>query len=119
MVTRVKLQFGYDDSLDVFGIHGAGGTLGVLLTGVFATNAVNKNFRDPSGRLLPIGLIDGNAGQVINQLVGCGVAWAVTLVGTFLVLKLCDMVIGLRVERETEIIGLDLATHGEEAYQQD
>src|SRR3954465_13951445 len=66
MVTTVKNRFGYDDSLDAFGVHGAGGTLGALLTGVFATNAVNDALKDSSGKPLPLGWIDGNAGQLFN-----------------------------------------------------
>jgi Amt family ammonium transporter len=60
MVAKVKSRFGYDDSLDAFGVHGMGGTLGALLTGIFATNAVNDGFKDNSGRLLPLGLVDGH-----------------------------------------------------------
>jgi Amt family ammonium transporter len=68
MVTVVKKRFGYDDALDAFGVHGAGGTLGALLTGIFATNAVNDSFKDSAGHLLPLGLVDGHGGQIGNQL---------------------------------------------------
>ena len=68
MVTAVKNKFKYDDTLDAFGVHGAGGTIGALLTGVFATNAVNDGLKDASGKLMPLGMVDGNAGQVLNQL---------------------------------------------------
>ena len=70
MVTAVKQRFGYDDSLDAFGVHGAGGTLGALLTGVFATSAVNSALKDASGQPAALGLVDGNAGQILNQVVG-------------------------------------------------
>jgi ammonium transporter, Amt family len=116
MVTAVKARFGYDDSLDAFGVHGAGGTLGAILTGVFATNAVNNALKDSSGAPLPLGLVDGNAGQIINQLIGTGIAWGLAIVGTLIILKICDVVIGLRVTPEQESEGLDLALHGEEGY---
>ena len=67
MVAKVKSKFGYDDSLDAFGVHGAGGTLGAILTGVFATNAVNDALKNAAGKPLPLGLVDGNAGQIGNQ----------------------------------------------------
>src|SRR5258706_12148876 len=70
MVTAVKSKFKYDDSLDAFGVHGAGGTIGAILTGVFATNAVNDGLKDAGGKLLPLGMVDGNSGQVLNQLGG-------------------------------------------------
>ena len=116
MVTAVKSKFGYDDSLDAFGVHGAGGTLGALLTGVFATRAVNDGLKDSAGRPLPLGLIDGNASQVMNQLAGIAVAWGLAIVGTLVILKICDMLIGLRVHEDHEIQGLDLSMHGEEGY---
>ena len=116
MVTAVKQRFGYDDSLDAFGVHGAGGTLGALLTGVFATNAVNSALKDASGRPAALGLVDGNAGQVLNQVIGIAIAWALAIVGTLVILKICDAVLGLRVAADHEIQGLDLSLHGEEAY---
>ncbi len=116
MVTLVKRKFGYDDSLDAFGVHGAGGTLGALLTGVFATSAINDGLKDASGKALPLGWVDGNAGQVLNQAVGCAIAWGLAIVGTFIILKICDAVTGLRVEKDQEIEGLDLSQHGEEGY---
>ena len=116
MVATVKQKFGYDDSLDAFGVHGIGGTLGALLTGVFATNAVNDSFRDATGRVLPLGLVDGHASQVFNQAVGCLVAWGLAAVGTVVILKVCDLLIGVRVAKEEEIQGLDVSLHGEEGY---
>jgi Amt family ammonium transporter len=115
-VTEVKKLFGYDDSLDVFGVHGTGGTVGALLTGVFATSAVNPIFKGASGEPLPVGLIDGNGSQVLNQLAAVAVTVAVALAGSLLILKLVDLVIGLRVSETEERAGLDAALHGEEAY---
>jgi Amt family ammonium transporter len=116
MVTLVKRKFGYDDSLDAFGVHGAGGTVGALLTGVFATSAINDGLKDASGKALPLGWVDGNAGQVLNQAVGCAIAWALAIAGTFVILKICDAVTGLRVEKDQELGGLDVSQHGEEGY---
>jgi len=116
MVTLVKQKFGYDDSLDAFGVHGAGGTLGAILTGVFATNLINDGYKDSTGKLLPLGWVDGNPGQVMNQLIGTAIAWVLAIVGTLIILKVCDAVTGLRVDKEAEIEGLDLSQHGEEGY---
>jgi Amt family ammonium transporter len=116
MVTAVKSKFGYDDTLDAFGVHGAGGTLGALLTGVFATNAINDALKDASGKPLPLGLVDGNAGQVLNQAAGVAIAWILAIVGSLIILKIVDLVVGLRVTPEQEVGGLDLALHGEEGY---
>jgi Amt family ammonium transporter len=116
MVAGVKQKFGYDDSLDAFGVHGAGGTLGAILTGVFATNAVNDVLKDAAGKPAALGLINGNAGQVANQAIGVAVAWTLAIAGTLIILKVCDLTIGLRVETDDEIQGLDLSIHGEEGY---
>jgi ammonium transporter, Amt family len=116
MVTLVKHKFGYDDSLDAFGVHGAGGTLGAILTGVFATSAINDSFKDSAGKTLALGWVDGNAGQVLNQAIGTVVAWGLAIVATLIILKICDAVIGLRVDEQQEIDGLDLSMHGEEGY---
>ena len=116
MVTKVKAVFGYDDSLDAFGVHGAGGTLGAILTGVFATNVINDGLKDAAGKVLPLGLVDGNGQQVINQLIGSAIAWVLAIVGTLIILKVCDMAIGLRVDKDQENEGLDLSMHGEEGY---
>ena len=114
MVTTVKTKFGYDDSLDAFGVHGAGGTLGAILTGVFATNAIND--APINNKVIPLGLVDGNAAQIGNQAIGVAIAVGLAVVGTFLILKVCDAVIGLRVAAEDEEQGLDLSQHGEEGY---
>jgi Amt family ammonium transporter len=111
MVARVKAMFGYDDALDAFGVHGIGGTLGAILTGVFATKEVN----DLRGGM-PMGWVDGNAGQVMNQIIASAIAWGLGIVGTLVILKICDVVIGVRVETHAEVAGLDLSQHGEEGY---
>jgi len=116
MVAKVKAAFGYDDSLDAFGVHGAGGTIGALLTGVFAASVVNPVFKDSAGNPTAVGLIEGNAHQVLNQLVGVVIAWGLAIVGTLVILKVVDIVIGLRVAPEHEVQGLDLSQHGEEGY---
>ena len=116
MVATVKQKFGYDDALDAFGVHGAGGTLGALLTGVFATSAVNEALKDAAGKTMPLGLVDGNAMQIVNQAIGCAIAWGLAIVGTLVILKICDLTVGVRVKREDEIQGLDVSMHGEEGY---
>ena len=113
MVFQVKSRFGYDDSLDAFGVHGAGGTLGALLTGVFATYLINPVF----GKGVPTGGIDGHWGQILNQLTGVGVAWGISIVGTLILLFVVDKIMGLRVAPEQESAGLDLSQHGEEGYE--
>ena len=117
MVFEVKSRLGYDDSLDAFGVHGAGGTLGALLTGLFATSAINAAFgKDAHGNPVPTGAIDGHWGQLGSQAAGVGIAWSISIVGTLVLLFLVDKVIGLRVSPEEESAGLDLSQHGEEGY---
>ena len=117
MCSAFKNKFGYDDSLDAFGVHGAGGTLGSLMTGVFATNLVNTGWlKDSAGKLQPMGLVDGNAGQVLNQAICFGSTWLLALVGTIILLKVTDMLVGLRMTPDDETAGLDLSQHGEEGY---
>jgi Amt family ammonium transporter len=116
MVAVVKTKLGYDDSLDAFGVHGVGGTLGAVLTGIFATNSVNNALKDSSGNPLPLGLVDGNGQQVINQIIGSAIAIALAVVGTLVILKICDLVFGVRADAREEQLGLDLSMHGEEAY---
>jgi Amt family ammonium transporter len=116
MVAYVKRRFRYDDALDAFGVHGMGGTLGALLTGIFATNAVNDGFKDSAGKVLPLGWVDGHASQVLNQAIGCAISWGLAIVGTLVILKIVDAVVGVRVPKEQEIEGLDLSLHGEEGY---
>jgi len=112
MVVKVKTLFGYDDSLDAFGVHGAGGTIGALLTGIFAKSFINPIF----GAGKPTGLLEGNAHQLLNQLTGVSIAWGLSIVGTVIILFIVDKVIGLRVSAEDEETGLDLSQHGEEGY---
>jgi ammonium transporter, Amt family len=116
MVTEVKKRVGYDDSLDAFGVHGAGGTVGAILTGVFATSAVNAIFKDGAGNPLPVGLIDGNGKQIVNQLIAIGITVVLSVVATFVILKFVDLIVGVRVSGEDELRGLDLSQHSEEAY---
>jgi Amt family ammonium transporter len=117
MVTRVKNWFHYDDSLDSFGVHGAGGTLGALLTGVFASAVINPVFgKDAQGHPLATGALDGNLHQLLNQLIGVAIAWTLSISGTLVLLFLVDKTIGLRISAEEEAIGLDLSQHGEEGY---
>ncbi len=115
MVTRIKHKFGYDDALDAFGVHGAGGTLGAILTGVFATSAINDGLK-VAGKVQPLGLVDGNGGQVLNQLLGVAIAWVLAIVGTLVILKIVDVTVGLRATPEQESDGLDLSMHNEEGY---
>jgi Amt family ammonium transporter len=119
MVAHVKARFGYDDSLDAFGVHGAGGTIGALLTGVFASSIVNPIFKDSSGRVLASGALEGNAHQVVNQAIGVAIAAALAVAGTLVILKIVDVVVGLRVPEDHEIQGLDVTQHGEEGYSWD
>ena len=116
MVVKVKHHFGYDDSLDAFGVHGAGGTLGALLTGVFASSTINPIFKDAQGHALPVGWIEGNWRQMLHQLGGVAIAWTISIVGTLILLKIVDALIGLRVDPSEETAGLDVSLHGEEGY---
>ena len=116
MATAVKHMFGYDDSLDAFGVHGAGGTLGAILTGVFATSAVNDGLKDAAGKVLPLGLVDGKASQIGNQAIGVAISWVIAIVGTLIALKIADLLCGARVNPDAEREGLDLTQHGEEGY---
>jgi Amt family ammonium transporter len=116
MVVEVKKLFGYDDTLDVFGIHGVGGAIGAVATGILATSVINPIFKDGYGSPLPVGLIEGNASQLLNQVIGILLAAALGAVGTYVILKVVDLVIGLRVTETDEIAGLDASQHGEIAY---
>ena len=77
---------------------------------------MNNALKDASGNPAALGLVDGNGVQVVNQIIGCAVAWVLAIAGTLVVLKICDAVTGVRVSTEHEIEGLDLSMHGEEAY---
>jgi Amt family ammonium transporter len=102
-----KAKLGYDDSLDTFGVHGVGGTVGALLTGIFASAAIQAG---------KTGLLEGNAHQLWVQAVGVAAVVAYSIVVSFVLLRVLDAVMGLRVSRDDEIMGLDLSQHGEEAY---
>ncbi len=108
--TKLKLALGYDDSLDVFGVHGVGGALGTLLAGVFATAAISATADLPAGNP---GLIEGNPGQVLIQLYAIAATIAWSGLGTFVILKLVGLATPLRVGKMSEIEGLDVAQHGE------
>jgi Amt family ammonium transporter len=101
--TGLKHFFGYDDALDAFGVHAVGGATGAILTGVFAVAAYGGT----------AGLIEGNPGQVLTQLIGVATVFVYDVVVTLIILKVVDMVIGLRVSEDVEREGLDLALHGE------
>jgi Amt family ammonium transporter len=108
--SKIKAAFRYDDALDAFGVHGVGGTLGAILTGVFATRAC---WNIAEGQ--PLGLIEG--GSVIKgQIVAVLVTWVLSIVATFIILKIVDVVVGLRVSQVEEIQGLDVTQHEEEGY---
>jgi Amt family ammonium transporter len=110
--TGLKQRLGYDDSLDVFGVHGVGGTLGTVLTGVFAAAAVSAT-PDAAGTA---GLLEGNARQLWIQCVGAGVTIAWSAAATFVILKLVGLVVPLRVSDEDERVGLDVRMHGESIH---
>jgi Amt family ammonium transporter len=118
-VTELKKKLGYDDALDAFGVHGVGGLTGAILTGVFANSAINTVFKDGNGAALPSGLLEGNPKQVLNQLLASLVAIALGVVGSFVLLKIVDLTVGVRVNGEDETTGLDLSQHGEEGYNLD
>jgi Amt family ammonium transporter len=102
-VAWLKPRLGYDDSLDVFGVHAVGGIVGAVLTGVFAVEAIGGK----------TGLLEGNGGQVVTQIYGIAATIVWTAVASFVILKVIDLVIGLRPSREAEIEGLDINLHGE------
>ena len=106
--TLLRSRLKVDDALDVFAVHGVGGVFGAVATGIFATTAINA---------YP-GLIDGNPQQVLIQLAAVAATAAYAIVATFIILKVVDLVLGIRVNSADEEMGLDLAVHGEVAYQQ-
>jgi Amt family ammonium transporter len=113
MCTAVKQRLRYDDTLDVFGVHGVGGILGTLLAGVFATRAITASDGDPGVS----GLLEGDAHQFVTQAIGVGVTTVWCAVGTYVVLKFVDVLIPLRAESDEEREGLDIALHGEALHQ--
>jgi Amt family ammonium transporter len=112
--TKLKSTFGYDDSLDAFGVHGVGGTLGAILTGVFATVQCADPALISEGQ--PLGLIDGASRVLVGQLVATAITWVFAAAVTFVLLKILDATMGLRVTQKQEFEGLDLSQHGEEGY---
>ncbi len=116
MVTIVKIKLGYDDSLDAFGVHGVGGFLGCLLTGVFATNRINSGLKLPNGALAPLGWVDGNAAQVMNQGIGAIIGIAFAVIGTVIALKVTGLLTTIRMDAQEETQGMDVSLHGEEGY---
>ncbi len=107
-VVSLKSRFGYDDSLDVIGVHGVGGTFGALATGLFASVAINAGGAN--------GLLYGNPKQLIVQLIAVLVTITYGFLATFIIVKAIDVVMGLRVTQEEEVMGLDITQHGEEGY---
>jgi ammonium transporter, Amt family len=103
-----KGRFGYDDSLDVVGIHGVGGVFGILATGLFASKAINSSGAD--------GMFFGHGAQLGIQAVTVAAVALFSLIGTWLILKVMDASVGLRVAPEDESTGLDLSQHNERAY---
>jgi Amt family ammonium transporter len=108
MAINLKSKLGYDDSLDVVGVHGVGGTLGALATGLFASKAINPAGND--------GLFFGNPALLGSQVLSVLVAWVYSFVVTWIILKILDRTMGLRVSDEHELNGLDLSQHGEAGY---
>ncbi len=106
--TLLRARVKVDDALDVFAVHGVGGAFGAVATGIFATSAIQEAYS---------GLIDGNAGQVVTQLLAVGATIAYAVVATFVIIKVVDAILGIRVPSVQEEAGLDMAVHGEAAYQ--
>jgi Amt family ammonium transporter len=110
--TSLKHALKYDDSLDAFGVHGMGGTLGAILTGVFAVYAINGPAAYADGKL---GLLEGGT-ALKAQLIATGLTWVLAAVGSFVLLKITDVATGLRVAEADEYDGLDISQHGERGY---
>ncbi|MEA2548275.1 MAG: ammonium transporter, Amt family [Chloroflexota bacterium] len=106
--TLLRERLKIDDALDVFAVHGVGGVFGAVATGVLATGAVQTAYK---------GLIDGNAGQVGIQLIAVGAVIAYAVIATFVIIKVVDAILGIRISARDEELGIDLSTHGEVAYQ--
>jgi len=106
--TLLRSRLKVDDALDVFAVHGVGGMFGAIATGVFASSAINE---------LGSGLLDGKPEQLVTQLVAVGATILFAVVGSFAIIKVVDVILGIRVNSEAELLGLDLSVHGEAAYQ--
>ncbi len=115
-VTKIKSVCGYDDSLDVFGVHGVGSVVGMLMLGFLANAAVNPAIANTFKANGVVVSLAGSSHQFFNQLIGVVFTATLAAVATFLIVKLVDLVIGLRVDQEDESVGLDLSQHGERAY---
>jgi Amt family ammonium transporter len=107
----LKVKFGVDDSLDTYPVHGVGGTVGAILTGIFATTTVNAAGKN--------GLLYGNPQQLLLQLAAVILTYIFAGVGTFVILKIVDALVGLRLKPEAEFNGMDISDHGEEAYSEE
>ena len=115
-VTKLKSMCKYDDSLDVFGVHGVGSTIGMLMLGFLASADVNSAIASTytvNGQTVSLA---GGMSQFMNQLKGVGLTIGLAVIGTFVILKIVDAIVGLRVAEEEETLGLDLSQHGEKAY---
>ncbi len=106
-VAVLKAKLGYDDSLDAFGVHGVGGTVGAVLTGLFARESIGG----------APGLLEGNSGQLVNNALGALLTWVLAGIATLVIIYLIDLLHGVRVTEQEEHVGLDVTQHGEEAYQ--
>jgi Amt family ammonium transporter len=115
-VTKIKSLFGYDDSLDVFGVHGVGSILGMLMLGFLANAEVNPAIATTFQANGAVVSLAGSPHQFVNQLIGVLFTAALAGIGTFIILKIVGATIGLRVDQEDESAGLDLSQHGERAY---
>ncbi len=115
-VSSLKSRFGYDDSLDVFGVHGVGSTVGLLMVGLFANASVNGAIASTFHANGQIVSLSGSVAQLSNQIRGLVFTIVLAAVGTFVLLRLVDATVGLRVSAEDEDAGLDLTQHGESAY---
>jgi Amt family ammonium transporter len=106
--TLLRERLKVDDALDVFAVHGVGGTFGAIATGVFATAMIQPAYT---------GLLEGNGQQLANQFIAVGATIAYAVIATFVIVKVVDVILGIRVPSESEEMGLDLSVHGEAAYQ--
>jgi ammonium transporter, Amt family len=111
---RAKLQF--DDSLDAFPVHGVGGTVGAILTGIFASKEFYQIMGADGKTPINLGLVDGNGQQILTQLISILATYAFAAIGTFIILKGLSLVMPLRAREEAEYQGLDISEHGEEGY---
>ncbi|HXX92074.1 MAG TPA: ammonium transporter, partial [Planctomycetota bacterium] len=114
--SKLKSALGYDDSLDAFGVHGVGGTLGALLTGIFASTEVNPALKDTWKKDGVAVSLEGGFSQLIHQATAVALTWVIAGVASFVILKIVDAAVGLRPPASDETQGMDLSLHGESAY---